>query len=289
MNLLYCGDENMQDGILLSLMSILKEVNEPLHVYILTMAFYNETKVFHPIQPEAVKHLNQLVKEHHTKSSVQLIRVDDLFNQCPPTANMHNHFTPFATLRLYADLVPEIPDCILYLDADVICCKDFTSFYYQELDEFELAAVLDYYGRWFFHQNYLKFDYFNSGILLLNMAKIRQTQLFKRARLRCQKHQMLMPDQSALNKEVSACKLCPRRFNEQHVLQAETVFQHFTTQFRFLPVFHTLTVKPWEIDKMHEVLHLHAHDDLLAAYLQEMKSAQSGFDEELETVKIIEE
>lgn len=76
MNLLYCGDEKMQDGILLSLMSILKEVNEPLHVYILTMAFRNETKVFHPIQPEAVQHFNQLVKAHHTKSSVQLIRVD---------------------------------------------------------------------------------------------------------------------------------------------------------------------------------------------------------------------
>ena len=47
----------------------------------------------------------------------------------------------------------------------------------------------------------------------------------------------------------------------------ETVFRHFSTTFRFWPIFHTQKIKPWNIDKVHNVLHCHAFDDILDEYL----------------------
>lgn len=60
----------------------------------------------------------------------------------------------------------------------------------------------------------------------------------------------------------------PRRFNEQRRLHKNTVFQHFTTSFRIFPWIHTLTVKPWEVERVHKQLKLHEYDDILAQYSQ---------------------
>ncbi|MCD7884699.1 MAG: hypothetical protein LUI87_13495, partial [Lachnospiraceae bacterium] len=77
---------------------------------------------------------------------------------------------------------------------------------------------------------------------------------------------MFMPDQSAINKLAAQKKLCSRAYNEQRRLHEETVFQHFTTSFRFFPWLHTLTVKPWQIEQVHEKLKLHEYDDILQEY-----------------------
>ena len=76
-----------------------------------------------------------------------------------------------------------------------------------------------------------------------------------------------MPDQTALNRYARKKKIAPRRYNEQYKLQSDTVIQHFTTSFRFLPIFHTLTVKPWDVTRVHKVLKLHEYDDILTYYL----------------------
>ena len=64
----------------------------------------------------------------------------------------------------------------------------------------KLRGSLDYYGKWFFKNKKIKFNYINSGVLLLNLKKIRETKLLKRARQMCQNKKMFMPDQSSLNK-----------------------------------------------------------------------------------------
>ena len=124
------------------------------------------------------------------------------------------------------------------------------------------------YGKWFFKKNLLKFDYINSGVLLLNLAKIKETKLFKKAREMCVSKEMFMPDQSAINKLATAKKIEPRKYNEQRKLHKDTILQHFTTSFRFFPWFHSLTVKPWQVDKMHEVLKNFEYDDILNEYMK---------------------
>lgn len=77
---------------------------------------------------------------------------------------------------------------------------------------------------------------------------------------------MFMPDQSALNKLAAAKKIMPAKYNEQKKLKSDTVLQHFSTTFRFFPWIHTVTVKPWEPEKLHSVLKLYEYDDLLEEY-----------------------
>ena len=82
-----------------------------------------------------------------------------------------------------------------------------------------------------------------------------------------QDKKMFLPDQSALNKIITKKRIAPRRYNEQYHLRHDTVIQHFTTTFRFKPYLHTLTVKPWDVDRVHQVLHLYEYDDILNEYL----------------------
>ena len=129
-----------------------------------------------------------------------------------------------------------------------------------------LLGSLDYYGKWFFKNKKIKFNYINSGVLLLNLEKIRKTKLFKRAREMFKEKKMFMPDQSSLNKLSVNKKIEQRKYNEQRRLKKDTVFQHFTTSFRLLPFFHKVTIKPWNIDKVHKKLKIFEYDDILYGY-----------------------
>lgn len=272
MNLLYCGDARIADGLLLSVLSLLRCVPEPLHVHLLTAGITTPTAVCAPLPPHTAEALRRLVQAVDPRSTVTLHDITALFTADPPVANLATRFTPCCMLRLYADLVPGLPDRLLYLDNDVVCRGDLTSFYGQDLTACEIVGVPDYYGQWLFRGRRLRRDYVNSGVLLLNMREIRRTGLFARCRARCRDRRMFMPDQSALNKLAVAKRLAPRRYNEQRRLQEDTVLQHFTTSFRFFPWFHAVSVKPWDVERVHSVLQLHAYDDLLDQY-QELKGS----------------
>lgn len=340
MNVLYCGDKNIEDGLLISVLSLLRTTEEELHIYVLTMQLEYEGKQCLPVRDEFIGWLDGLVKERcapgQTRESdripeteetgkgnsripeteetgrgnsripeteetgkgnnripetdetgrgnsriletdeteaggsfVKKIDLSEEFAKKLPIPNMQTRFTPCCMLRLFADEVPELPARILYLDTDIVCRRDISGFYHQNMEGWEIAGVLDYYGRWFFHKKrwmFWKWDYLNSGVLLLNMEEIRKTGLFAKCREMCAETEMFMPDQSSLNKLAVAKKICPRRFNDQRKLHRDTVVQHFTTSFRFFPWIRTVSVKPWEIERVHEVLKLHEYDELLGEY-----------------------
>ncbi|MBQ4104767.1 MAG: glycosyltransferase family 8 protein [Clostridia bacterium] len=270
MNILYCGDKNIADGLIISVLSLMKNIPEQLNIYVLTMKCSTGERDFEPLSREFAEYMDNLLKRTNPKSSLQLIDITELFQAEVPLANMDTRFTPGCMVRLFADSIDSLPDKILYLDNDVVCRGDISDFYNTDMHGAEMAGVLDYYGKWFFRRNIFKMDYLNSGVLLLNLKMIKDTALFSKARERCRTKQMFMPDQSALNKlSVSKLKF-PRRYNEQRKLRDDTLLQHFTTSFRFFPWFHSVTVKPWQIDKVHTVLRLHEYDELLSRY-QEVK------------------
>lgn len=262
MNILYCGDRNIRCGVLLSVLSLLRHVREPVQIYLLTASVSTKDKFYHALPEDFAVQLDALVKNEDPESFVRRFDLTMQFSATPPTANLNTRFTPCCMLRLYADLIPELPDTLLYLDYDVLCRQDPSDFYDQSMAGFELAGCRDYYGSHFFGR-----DYVNSGVLLLNMKLIRQTGLFRRCRELCQNKVMFMPDQSALHKLAQNKKICPSKYNEQHKLRKDTVFQHFSTGFRFFPWIHTVSVKPWDIRGMHETLKLHEYDSLLKQYL----------------------
>lgn len=267
MNILFCGDQHAEDGVLISTLSLLKNTNEELHLYVLTMELPG--KQYQPFSKHAADFIRSLLVEKNKNNTLELIDCSRLFVKQPPTANMGTRFTPYAMLRLFADQLPQIPDRVLYLDDDIIIRKDISAFYHQDLGHMEIVGVLDYWGRFFFHNWKSKrvFDYMNSGVLLFNMPEIKQTKLFAKVRHMMQVKKMFLPDQSAINKLAVRKRIAPRKYNEQYHLRPDTMIQHFTTSFRFKPYFHTLTVKPWDVERVHSVLHLHEYDDLLEQYL----------------------
>ena len=274
MNILYCGDENVEDGLVISILSLLKSVKEKLHIYVLTMDIQNENKKFKGISTSSIEYLDKRVKKTNQDNFVKKIDMTSIFNEELPLKNMETRFTPYCMLRLYVDKIPNMPDKILYLDTDVICRKDCREFYNQDISNYELVGVLDHYGKWFFRNNIFKLDYINSGVLLLNLAKIKETKLFQKCREKCRDEEIFMPDQSAINKLATRKGIQSRKYNEQRKLHKETVFQHFTTSFRFFPWLHTITIKPWQVDRVRNELKIREYDDIFEEYakiIQEMK------------------
>lgn len=266
MNVLYSGDGNILDGVIISSISLARSVNEALHIYILTAGFEHNGENREALKADFADFLERYLQNYDKRITVKLIDISEKFQSEKPKANMDTRFTPGCMLRLYADDVDSLPKKILYLDNDVICRGDPHFFYNQQMGENELAGVLDHYGGWFFRQKIYKRDYLNSGVLLLNLSKIRESGLFRNAREMCETKKMFMPDQSALNKLCKNKIICDRQYNEQRRLHNNTVFQHFTTSFRFFPYFHTVNVKPWNIEGMHNTLKLHEYDNLLEEY-----------------------
>ncbi len=258
MNILFCGDSNVQKGICLSVLSLLKYTAEPLNVYILTANVLKHKAINKTFAEKLAGELK------YNGGKVILLDISEKFNSYLPLANMTTRFTPLCMLRLFADDVAEIPEKILYLDTDVLCRSDFSDFYNTDLHDCEIAGVPDRYGKWFFG-NILRHDYFNSGVLLFNMKAIRQSGLFKKCRILCRDKKMFMPDQSALNK-FAVKKKVSGRYNCQGKIKTDTVFKHFTTFFKFLPYFRAVTVKPWDENKLHTVLKIYEFDGILAEF-----------------------
>lgn len=257
MNILFCGDRNVQDGLLIAVLSLLENTQEHLDIYVLTLDMSMNGRIYSPIEQTFVDYLNGTVSaQYDDRLYTKLIDTTDLFKDETPDANLSTRFTPCCMLRLFADKIDEIPDRILYLDTDVICRRDFGDFYYQNMDGVEIAGVLDYYGSWFFRKNIFKRDYLNSGVLLMNMCELRKTGLLSSCRHMCTTKQMFMPDQSALNKLSVSKRICERKYNDQRRLHSDTVFQHFTTHFRFFPYVRTETVKPWQTEEVTTILHI---------------------------------
>ncbi len=292
MNILYCGDKGIQNGVLVSILSLVmngekhspesknhraannrEEKNHssmiPIYsIYIATIHYEGVT----PFTEKAAKFLDSLVKKYNPKSFVKLIDATEVFVQNLPKKNMGSYFTPCSMLRLYADKMPELAHCdrILYLDYDVVCRGDISEFYNTDLTGIEAAGVLDIYGKNFYHYHGLfKFDYMNSGVMLFNMEECRKNKVLERAAAKCAERWMMLADQAALNKVIQKRKLMPRKYNEQGERpRKDTVLHHFSNNFKFWPYFRVQKVKPFEVEKIHEVLGITEYDDVLGEYLK---------------------
>lgn len=268
MNILFCGDERIFDGVLMSVLSLMRRGKKDniYNIYIATIGY--ETVV--PFPKEKAAFLDRLVKKDNPKNAVSLIDATEVFLKDLPKKNMGSYFTPASMLRLYLDRMPEIMKLnrVLYLDYDVLARKDISEFYNMDLDGIEAAGVLDIYGKNFYHYHGLfNFDYMNSGVMLFNVQECLKTGVLKKAVKLCKKRWMMLADQAALNKSITKRKLVDRKYNEQAERPKEdTVLHHFSNNFKFLPFFHVQKVKPFEIEKIHHVLKIYEYDDLLKEY-----------------------
>ncbi len=261
--LMYCGNNRAFDGMMISLLSVIKYVKLPLEVFVLTMDLRDMNEKYVPVSQAQASFLEKIIRRVNDESRIHLVDVtSDFKRELEGSPNLATNYGPYALARLFADLVPEIPDTILYLDTDTICHGDLTLVFETDMNGYEYAAAIDYLGKFFLHYNYQ-----NSGVLLLNMRLIRESGFLVRVRDWCRTKKMFFPDQTALNRVVRKKKFFPTRFNEQRMLHKNTVIRHFSKTIRLFPFYHVINIKPWEIERMHSVYKIHAYDDILDEYV----------------------
>ncbi len=263
-NILLCGNEKVFDGALTQLISMTNRTRETIHVFVMTMNLTRVREDFTAITDEQIAFLNSVVREKNPGNLVERLDVTELYEQeFHECVNETAYCTPYTLLRLLADLIPEIPDKLLYLDMDIMIANDIKQLWDIDVTEYEYAAVKEKYGCWL-----IRPDYFNAGMLLLNMARIRETGLLVKARELIRTKKLLFADQSAIFKSTTRKKLLPRIYNEQSKFnKKDTVVCHFCKRLMFRPRPHTENYKQWQVEEIHKYLHCHAFDRDLEEYL----------------------
>ena len=263
-NILLCGNKKVFDGALTQLLSMTNRSRETVHVFIMTMDLTRVREDFTAITDEQIDFLNRVLRKKNPENLVEKLDVTELYEQeFHECVNETAYCTPYTLLRLLADMAPGIPDKLLYLDMDIMIANDIRELWEIDVAGYEYAAVKEKYGCWL-----IRPDYFNAGMLLLNMAKIRETGLLVKARELIRTKKLLFADQSAIFKSTTRKKLLPRKFNEQSKFdRKDTVVCHFCKRLMFRPYPHTENYKQWQVEEIHRYLHCHTFDADLEEYL----------------------
>ena len=272
MNLLYCGNEGVFDGVLTSALSVVRRLTEPrpITVYLFTMELTRLSPNYTPLTQRHAAWIEEALRRHNTKTQVVLHDVTALYEtHLRENANESCYCSPYTLLRLLADLLP-MPDKLLYLDADVMLNKDARLLYDIDVTSVEYAAARDHYGRFLIQPNYI-----NAGVLLFNMKKCRETRIFEKSREILRRKKLPFADQSALIRSTTCRKVLPHSFNDQKFLYKSTVVRHFSKRLFYLPYPHTENVKQWHVQRVHEKFGYTCFDDVLDEYIKLKESYQN--------------
>lgn len=268
-NIVLTGNDVMFDGVFLLSVSLAKRTKEEVTIYLLTMDFTHVDPKYRPFTTKQEKIINDTLRTINPSVKFKIIDTRKMYEEyLQGNPNEGNRFSPFAALRLlipYLDVMKDV-DKMIYLDCDIMFYRDVKEFFDVDMENFELGVVRDYLGRFWMSR-----DYFNSGVMLINLKECRKTKLFDRAIEMVKSHKMTFPDQSALNILAKRLKYLPYKFNEQRSIKEDTVLKHFNGGIKYFPFFHVYNIKQWHIDKVHKVLKIHEFDDEFALY-QEVKN-----------------
>ena len=264
-NILFSGNRGVFDGALTTALSILKrsDMAEPITFYFFTMDVSHIKETYVPIDEAQIDFFEGVIKEYNPENRAIRIDVTDLymkeFGGCP---NESAYCSPYTLIRLLADLVPDMPDKLLYLDIDIMFNRDVHLLYDIDVEGYEYAAARDHYGKYL-----IKPSYINAGVLLLNMEMIKKTGLFVKARDILRRKKLVFADQSAIIRSTTKCRLLPQRFNDQKFLHKSTVVRHFSKRLFWLPYPHTDNIKQWHVSRVHKVFRYFCFDDILFEYI----------------------
>lgn len=263
-NILYSGNGKVFDGVLTSTLSIVKRMEKPrpLRIYLYTMTLTRLNPNYTAMGEEHASFIEKALQKYNPDTKVILCDVTDLYEtHLKQNANEGCYCSPYTLLRLLADLT-EMPDKLLYLDADIMVNQDIGKLYDMDIEGYEYAAARDYYGKFFINPGYI-----NAGVLLFNMKKCRETGLFEKAREWIRVKKLTFADQSAIIRSTTRRKLISQRFNDQKYLHKKSVIRHFSKRLFWLPYPHTDNIKQWHVEKVHKVFRYHQFDDILNEYL----------------------
>lgn len=263
-HVLYCGDRVYFKGIYLCALSAVRRTKAPISFHLMTMEVEDNKRKYQPINQVELEAFDKMIKEFNKDNNVHLYDISEAYlNTIANSKNHNSRFSPYALVRLFAEeFLPKNIKNIIYLDADTMTNSSLEAFNEYDMTNYELAACIDYLGKF-----WLGNEYFNSGVLIMNMEKIRQTHLLNRCRELVLNKKMFFADQDALNKLVKDLLYLPGKFNEQRYSESkrkkDTVISHYPSH-----VWHFWDpVRPWQIELMHSRYKIHTFDEDYEYYL----------------------
>jgi lipopolysaccharide biosynthesis glycosyltransferase len=266
-NVCYCGNDRMFDGILISVLSIAMTTKRPINVRILSGDMRVRGKDMHKFTPEEAAFIEKAARKHNPETVVRAIDVrpqfEKAFKYC---INSRSSYTPYAYMRLILDILPDTPSKMIYLDTDIVVVKDLGLLFDIDMTGHDVAMALDEAGH-----RYISKTYCNSGVLLLNMDEIKKRGTFVKCRKMVNNLVMIMPDQTSLNRISKKSRIVlPKKFNSQFFLLEDTVIRHYCGNFYMWPFPHEIRVRPWQVEAFRKRFGEDTHKELLDEY-QELK------------------
>ena len=258
-NICYSGNKRIFEGLLMAVLSVANCTDEQLNIYVLTMDQPNQNPNFLSFTDEQIALLDMIVKGKNSMSKVTKVDTTNLYEKyLRDGKSSSTGYTPYTLLRLMFDLIPDMPDKMIYLDIDTMCYGNIKKLWDVDVSNVHCAAVKDYMGRF-----WIKYNYFNAGVLVLNLKLAKEDGLFEKCRKMVNDKKLLLSDQSALNKYAKR-KYLPFKFNEQRKIKPDTVVKHFCKGIVFfLPFgFHIYNIKQWNREKVHKSLKIFCYDDI---------------------------
>lgn len=115
-----------------------------------------------------------------------------------------NHLSRATYSRIFIpNLLPTNIEKVLYLDSDIVVLGDISQLYNQDLQNYSTGAVRDIMAKEILRIYFDKSlsDYFNAGVLLINLQKWRQKMIsqYLSEFIELHKNQLLRADQDILN------------------------------------------------------------------------------------------
>lgn len=198
MNILFCANDIVYPGLELAICSCLMH-NKNVNIYVLTMDVDIENLETHvctrylSLKDWMKNKLRQIVRYLDGKSHITFIDARKVYlENLDQSVNRCTSFSPFAGLRLCADIFFPHLDNLLYMDCDVAITGNIEKFYN------------DFCGRDIYYGAYVSPFACNgegemvSGVLFMNLGKLKKDAVLARARYNYNVNNYVYPDQMAL-------------------------------------------------------------------------------------------
>lgn len=198
----FCTDDNyiIPTGVLIHSIELIHRDLE-INYYVISQSLSEKSK-------DSLR--NCLIKSN---SNINFIFVNsDILSSCP--VRLGDHITLAAYYKiLFPTVLPHNLDKILYLDCDILCTDSLLELWNTDISNYSAGVVIDIYGSDIRRLNRLdlpfKHQYFNSGVMLINLDYWRKHNLQNLTLQYIENNieKCIAHDQDALNKILSDTSL----------------------------------------------------------------------------------
>lgn len=175
MDIVYISNDNYAPYSGISILSLLennKSVNN------LNLHYINNG-----ISKENKNKIEGIVNYYNRNITFYDVDLDNIFNK----VGMNRHENEFQYIDLFLhEILPKDMDKVLYLDSDSIICGNISELWDENIDEYYMGAVLEIKLNLDTASHYKrelgineKDPYINAGVLLINLKKMRNSQISK--------------------------------------------------------------------------------------------------------------